>query len=106
MHDQVITVADRTGPEAANALRDEVWSAISGGEVRELVVDLTRATRLDSALIGAIVAADRAVTERNGRLSVWSTHPGVTAAIERLGLANRVRCSDRANCLQATRFAY
>ncbi len=65
--------------------KEAVASAMSGSP-RMLVIDLTRATFLDSSSLGVLIGAHRRLTRRNGRLVVACDRPAILKVLRVTGL--------------------
>lgn len=78
----VLTPHGEIDAYSAPELRDHVIEALASGEVTRLVVDLTRATFLDSSALGVLVGALKRMRERHGRLDVVSPPAGVRRIFE------------------------
>jgi anti-sigma B factor antagonist len=70
---------------AAPALRDALTRAIER-RVKDLIVDLTDATFVDSTAIGALMQASARVREAGGRLGLICTNRNVLRTVEIAGL--------------------
>ena len=65
--------------------KESVAAAMSAGP-RMLVIDLTRATFLDSSSLGVLIGAHRRLTRRNGRLVVACDQPAILKVLRVTGL--------------------
>jgi anti-sigma B factor antagonist len=70
-----------TAPE----LKARLVSLIEGG-AREVVVDLSEATYMDSTGLGAMLAAARRLGNRGGRLAIAGPRPSISRVFEIAGL--------------------
>ena len=69
----------------AARLRDELFDPIEAG-AREVVVDLTCATHVDSTTIGVLVIAENALERSGRRLTLVCKNPTNRARLEAAGL--------------------
>ena len=69
------------GEANAKAFRDWVRSALNDGH-RNIEVDLSQTTFLDSSGLGALVALQKTAAARQGRLLLVNPHPSVQQILE------------------------
>jgi anti-anti-sigma factor len=75
---------------AAPALRDALKRAIEA-RIRRVIVDLTDATFMDSAAIGALLGASRLIRESGGQLTLVCASRNVLRTLEIAGLERHIR---------------
>jgi|RhiMethySRZTD1v2_1073278.scaffolds.fasta_scaffold1426819_2 anti-sigma B factor antagonist len=83
----LLTASGDLDAYTAPGLRTRLHEAIEGDEDAELVVvDLAKATFIDSAGLGALIGAHRRILERGGRLRIVRPPALVARAFELTGL--------------------
>jgi anti-sigma B factor antagonist len=81
-----ITAVGEVDSSSAPLLRSELDSALDGGALRELVVDLDGVTFLDSAGLSVLAAAHRGALARDVRLRVLASGRAVIRPLQITGL--------------------
>jgi anti-sigma B factor antagonist len=81
-----ITAVGEVDSSSAPMLRTELETALDGGELRELVVDLDGVTFLDSAGLSVLAGAHRRAAGRGVRLRVLASGRAVIRPLEITGL--------------------
>lgn len=83
--DGTCLVVDVLDPEldhtVSEEFKDTVLLRFEAAKARDLLLDLSRVTFLDSKAIGAMVTLRKAATARGGRLGMFSLHPHVDKII-------------------------
>ena len=85
-----VCVSGELDSHAAPALRAEMIRLIAEGH-REIVVDLTDTTFLDSTALGALAGRYRELRSRGGSLAVITTNENVLYTLEVAGVAQALR---------------
>jgi anti-sigma B factor antagonist len=100
---QVISVAGEVDLYSAPELKEHILTAIDGGKT-SIVVDLSRATFIDSTTLGVLVGARKRLRERDGSVAVVCADDDKLGLFEMTGL-DRVFSihEDRAAALAAVR---
>jgi anti-sigma B factor antagonist len=81
----VVEVAGEVDLYSAPELKEHVLSAIDGGKTR-IVVDLSKATFIDSTTLGVLVGARKRLREHDGALAVVCADDDKLALFEMTGL--------------------
>lgn len=84
-HSLVIEMSGELDLLATPTLVDDVASALRGG-VEHIVVDVSKATFIDSAILGAIVRCSSMATRAGGRLVLVADQPYARRTFELTGL--------------------
>jgi anti-sigma B factor antagonist len=84
-HAHIISVGGEVDLHAAPDLKERIVGLIEEGK-RQLVVDLTDATFIDSTAIGILVGARNRLLESGGSLEVACSHKNVLKVFEITGL--------------------
>jgi len=101
---EISVAADETGPvltlagEADLTTMAELTEALTAqlaGGARHLTVDLSRLRFADSAVIRALVLADRTLKKRGGGLALAHPQPVVARALSLLGVDQAIEIRDR-----------
>ncbi len=82
----VVTVGGELDLQAAPEVKQSLQRAIDEG-ARQLVVDLSDATFIDSTTIGVMVGARKRLDERGGSMHVACTNQHILSVFEMAGLA-------------------
>jgi anti-sigma B factor antagonist len=100
---EISVAADETGPvltlagEADLTTMAELTEALTArlaGGARHLTVDLSRLRFADSAVIRALVLADRTLKKRGGGLALAHPQPVVARALSLLGVDQAIEIRD------------
>ena len=81
-----ITAVGEVDSSSAPLLRTELETALDGGQLRELVVDLDGVTFLDSAGLSVLAGAHRRAAAREVRLRVLASGRAVIRPLQITGL--------------------
>jgi anti-sigma B factor antagonist len=81
-----VTAVGEVDSSSAPLLRAELETALDGGDLRELVVDLDGVTFLDSAGLSVLAGAHRRATGRDVRLRVLASSRAVIRPLQITGL--------------------
>jgi anti-sigma B factor antagonist len=81
-----ITAVGEVDSSSAPLLRTELETALDGGDLRELVVDLVGVTFLDSAGLSVLAGAHRRAVAGNVRLRVLASSRAVIRPLQITGL--------------------
>jgi anti-sigma B factor antagonist len=84
----LIALTGQVDLHTAPELRDELVGAIEGGALN-IVVDLSRATFIDSMTLGVLLGAVKRLRPRGGRLRIVCTDPNIRKIFE-ITLLDRV----------------
>ena len=76
-----VSAVNQLGAANANAFRDWVRGAMTDGE-KNLDIDLSQTTFLDSCGLGALIALNKAVRGRSGTLRVLNPAPAILQILE------------------------
>lgn len=81
----VIALAGEADLYSAPELKKELYEAIDGG-AKEVLVDLTQTTFIDSTTLGVLVGGVKRLRPNGGRLTVVCSDPNITKIFEITGL--------------------
>jgi anti-sigma B factor antagonist len=81
----VVAVSGEIDLFTAPEFKKAVTAALSTGAAL-LVIDLTRATFMDSSSLGVLIGAHRRLTRRRGRLVIACDQPGILKVLRVTGL--------------------
>lgn len=90
-----ITAAGEIDSSTAGLLRDRLDTVLGAADVREIVVDLTPVTFLDSAGLCVLAGAHRRATEHGIALRVVAVSRAVVRPLQITGLWELLRASER-----------
>ncbi len=76
-----VSAVRQLGAANANAFRDWVRAAMTDGE-KNLDIDLSQTTFLDSCGLGALIALNKSVRSRSGTLRVLNPTPPILQILE------------------------
>ena len=82
----IMTLAGEVDAFNAPDLREEVHELLAQDSVKQLLIDLSAVTFMDSAALGAIVAALRRLRERGGELRLVAPRGNAARIFELTGL--------------------
>jgi anti-sigma B factor antagonist len=92
----VLTLAGEADLTTIAALTETLTAQLAGG-ARHLTVDLSRLRFADSAVIRALVLADRTLKQRGGGLALTHPQPVVARALSLLGVDQAIEIRDGMN---------
>ena len=81
----VISLAGEVDLYTAPELKQELLNAIGGG-AKEVIVDFTDTTFIDSTTLGVLVGGVKRLRPNGGRLSIVCSDPNITKIFEITGL--------------------
>ena len=99
LHEQIdadthlIAVVGEADRHTAPAFKERMAAAIHGDGFR-VVVDLSKATRVDSTALGVIVGGERQLSEAGGLLIVVCPDPAIRKSFEATGLGGVLAVRD------------